>query len=311
MSKGSKKILLSGSIAYDYLYKFPGVFQDRLLNEQKGHLSVAFGVKDKCIHFGGCAGNTAYNAQMVGMDFIMIGIVGRDFEQYENWLKKNRINTDFVIRDNSYFTSQATVTTDKLGQQITFFYEGAAENSKNHSGEISKMIGKLAPELLCALVSPNNHDFMLQTINSCIENRVPFFFDPGQALPSFSASELLNIINHSRGVFLNEYEFNMLKSVLKLDLKEFLRLCPLVVVTLAEKGSKIYFNEEVIEVPTKQIKNSADPTGCGDAYRAGFLAEIAAQFPHMDLQSLTKAGQAGTLLALACLKSSGTQNHVV
>lgn len=307
----SKKILLSGSLAYDYIYKFPGVFQDRLLNVGKGHLSVAFGVKDKFVHFGGCVGNTAYNARLTGMDSIMLGIAGHDFEQYENWLKKNNISTDFVIRDKSAFTSQATVVTDNLGQQITFFYEGAAENSSQYKGEISKMISKAAPEILFALVSPNNHDFMVQTINSCIEHNIPFFFDPGQALPSYTPSELINLVNHSCGIFLNEYELNMLKGILKLELEEVLRLCPLVIVTFAEKGSKIYFNDEVIDVPAKQPKNVVDPTGCGDAYRIGVLAEIAKEFPKLSLESLKKAGCAGTLLALACLKSIGTQNHSI
>lgn len=304
-------LLTAGSLAYDYLYTFPGVFQDKLLNEHSGCLSIAFNVTDKAVNFGGCAGNIAYNARLLGENFAMLGIAGRDFGDYDMWLRRHGIDTKNVILETSQYTSQAAVVTDKKGQQITFFHEGAASKSSKHKKEISKTIKGLAGKVRLAIISPNNREFILACVNACKKNRIPFIFDPGQAMPVFSAAELAEILKYSCGVFLNEYELAMLEKELKMPWTEILKICPLIIVTLGEKGSRIHFGEKEIFVPSKRVAKPKDPTGCGDAYRAGFLSVFQHHFLKLSPKALEKAGKTGTKLALACLNAVGTQNHVL
>lgn len=304
-----QRILVSGSLAYDHLYTFPGVFQNEFIANAKGALSVAFNVTDKAVNFGGCAGNIVYNAKLLGKDFIMLGIAGCDFGVYEEWLKKNKIDTAGVIVENSEYTSQATVVTDQKGQQITFFHEGAASKSGKHVKHIKAYIRGMANKTKFALVSPNNKAFMIASMEGCCECRIPFFFDPGQAMPLFKKEELLWALKASQGVFLNEYELELLKKRLGMKSNEELfGLCELVVVTLGEKGAVIYSCGKPIFVPTKRQKDVKDPTGCGDAFRAGFLIGIKDNLKPTP-NVLKQAGDFGTKLALKCLKAVGTQNH--
>lgn len=303
------KILVSGSLAYDYLYKFAGDFKNEIISDNKGPLSVAFCVQDKVVHYGGCAGNIVYNGKLLGEDFLLLGIAGHDFDPYEKWLNDNKINTSHVVKEKTEFTSQATIVTDSRGQQITFFHEGASAKSGAHKEEVKKTIKDLASDVKMALISPNNRDFVLASISACNDNKIPFFFDPGQVMPTFSANELIEIINKASGVFLNEYESALLQKLTKMDLQEILRMCPLLIITLGDKGSVIHFGDEVINIPSQKVVDAKDPTGCGDAYRAGFLIGIQKDFPRLTAKILEEAGKMGTKSALACLKAVGTQNH--
>lgn len=306
-----QKILVSGSLAYDYLYTFPGVFQDELILESAGALSVAFNVTEKTVHFGGCAGNICFNGKLLQEGFALLGIAGHDFGDYKKWLEKHGVDTSHVIGEMSEFTAQATVVTDKKGQQITFFHEGAAGKSASHRHQIRKTVSDLAPNLKLAIISPNNRDFILSSVEACRENKIPYFFDPGQAMPIFSENELLQMVNSSAGLFLNEYELSLLMKQLNMPLQEILRMCPLLIITLGEKGSKIYFSEKEISIPAMKPKQIKDPTGCGDAYRAGFLKGIQDHFPKLTLEILEEAAKLGTKLATACLEVVGTQNHTL
>lgn len=305
----AKKILISGSLAYDNLFTFPGVFQDELILDGKGALSVAFNISEKSVHFGGCAGNICYNGKLLHEDFILLGIAGHDFTEYKKWLEKNGVDTSYVIGEMNEFTAQATVVTDKKGQQITFFHEGAANRSASHRHQIHKTIRDLAENLAFAIISPNNRDFILSSIEACREYKLPYFFDPGQAMPVFSQNELLQMVNSAAGMFLNEYELALLEKQLHMSHKEILGMCPLLIVTLGERGSKIFFGEEEIQIAPLKPKVIKDPTGCGDAYRAGFLKGIQNDFPKLTVEILEEAGKLGTKLATACLETVGTQNH--
>ncbi len=306
----TQHILVSGSLAYDHLYTFPGVFQNALVAGAKGALSVAFNVTDKAVNFGGCAGNIVYNAKLLGEDFILLGIAGRDFAAYEEWLKKNKIDTSGIFFEKDEYTSQATVVTDKKGQQITFFHEGAASKSGKNAKHIKARIRGIANKIKFALVSPNNKAFMIASMEGCCECGIPFFFDPGQAMPLFSKEELLWALKASSGVFLNEYELEMLKkqSALKSN-RNLFDLCELVVVTLGGKGAFVYSCGKPIFIPTKRQRNIKDPTGCGDAFRAGFLIGIKNNYTKPAPNVLKQAGDLGTKLALRCLGVVGTQNH--
>lgn len=309
MKNEPSKILSSGSLAYDLLYSFPGVFQNKILPDPKGNLSIAFNVTNKAVHFGGCAGNIVFNAKLLKEDFILSGIAGKDFGEYEKWLACKNIDVSNIIIEKSEYTSQASVVTDKKGQQITFFYEGAAGKSAKYKSKIKKTIRDNAKKLAFAIVSPNNKDFVLTSIEGCVENYVPFFFDPGQIMPLFSASELIKISKNAAGLFLNEYELELFKKMTKLDIKEILKLCRFIIVTLAEKGSRIHFQDKTINIPALKLKNIKDPTGCGDAYRAGFLIGIKKRFPLLTEKVLIDSAKLGTNLAAACLVETGTQNH--
>lgn len=304
-----QKILITGSLAYDQLTTFPGVFQDAFSAQESKHISIAFPVINKQIFFGGCAGNIVYNGKLLGEDFILFGIAGKDFSTYEKWLKENTIDASRVIREKRDFTSEANVVTDSKGQQMTVFYPGAAAWSKKHSQKIKQIIDRLAAKLAFAHIAPNDRHFMLSCIAACRKNKIPYFFDPGQAMSLFSPAELRNTAEHAFGLFLNEYELDLLGKQLKLKPLQVARLCKVMIVTLGEKGSDIYFQKKKIHIPSQKLKIIKDPTGCGDAYRAGFLAAIMPHFPKLAPEILERAGKSGTKLAIACLQSLGTQNH--
>lgn len=240
---------------------------------------------------------------------MLLGIAGKDFGDYEMWLRKNSIDTSRVILDPDEYTSQATVVTDKAGQQITFFHTGAAEKALLYKERIKKNILELAGSLAFAIVSPNSRDFMLASLEACSGIKVPYFFDPGQAMALFSSDELAVIARGACGMIFNEYEFNLLQSKLGLSVSTIRKLCPLIIVTHGESGSVIYFQQEEIRIPAIPSKHPKDPTGCGDAYRAGFLAGIKKTFPKLVRQDLENAAKLGTRLAAACLTAVGTQNH--
>lgn len=293
------KILIAGSLAYDHLTTFSGVFQGAL----------SFPVSNKQIFFGGCAGNIVYNGKLLKENFVLLGIAGKDFGAYEKWLKKNKIDASRVIRENRDFTSEANVVTDSKGQQMTIFYPGAAAWSKKYIRRIHAAIHKLSKELIFAHIAPNDRHFMLACIDACQKKRVPYFFDPGQAMSLFSAGELKYIIKNAFGIWLNEYELGLLGKTLKLPSQKIAKLCTVMIVTLGEKGSDIYFQNHIIHIPSRKPRMIKDPTGCGDAYRAAFLAKIQHEFPKLTPEILKRAGKLGTKSALACLKSLGTQNH--
>ena len=165
-----------------------------------------------------------------------------------------------------------------------------------------------------ALISPNSHGFMNAVIEACVSSKTPFFFDPGQALPLFPSHELMNIVRVAQGLFLNEAELSLFLTTLKISLEELRRITPLIVVTYGEKGSRIFWHkeegaDETIDVPAVAAPLVCDPTGCGDAYRAGFLATIQDCFSHLTTAVLKNAGSVGANLATACVQSFGTQNH--
>lgn len=285
------------------------MFQKELLPSNSGALSIAFTVTDKAVNFGGCAGNIVYNGKLLKKNFILLGITGKDFQEYEAWLQKHNIDVARVIHVRNAYTAQATVVTDKKGQQLTFFHEGAAAHSQKYARVIRKNILREAGNLLFVHIAANNRDFMLASALACKKANVPYFFDPGQAMNGFQKGELLDLIKGSCGVFLNEYEQHLLQKFTNTSFIDLQDLCKLFIITMGEKGSKIFFQKKEIFVPAVVSQNQLDPTGCGDAYRAGFLSFIEAHFPHLTPKILKKAGSLGAKLATACLECIGTQNH--
>jgi adenosine kinase len=259
-------------------------------------LNVSFFVPEMRKEFGGCAGNIAYNLKLLGENPLPMATVGEDFTPYLNWMKKYNINTDFIkIIENSY-TGQAFITTDQDDNQITAFHPGAM--SESHQNTVAQ-----AGKIEIGIVSPDGCDGMIQHAQQFKDLGVPFIFDPGQGMPMFNQEELLNFIKQATYIALNEYESQMLADKTQLSLEEIAHQVEALIVTQGANGSMIYANNEVIKInPAKADKNQ-DPTGCGDAYRAGLLYGLM-----HDLDWKT-TGQLAGLLGAIKIAHLGTQNH--
>ncbi|MBP9718696.1 carbohydrate kinase family protein [Candidatus Gracilibacteria bacterium] len=298
-----KDILVCGSIAYDVIFNYDRNFQDALRTDSD--ISVAFNVQNKQTFFGGCSGNIVYWGKKIDADFSLFGLAGKDFGPYQEHLENAGIDTSDVMIDAELFTSQAVITTDKKNQQIIFFYEGATSAARKYEKAIQGFFKKHSAQTSLAHIAPNNPVFVSLCAQACVQNNLPYFFDPGQATAAFESSELKQLLENSAGFFCNEYELGLFLEKTHMKKKQLLDAVPLVVVTRAEKGSTIFWHGEPIEIPVSKPKRIVDPTGCGDAYRAGFLATIEKSWPKLNTRLLYKAGIKGSQLAAQCIMKAG------
>lgn len=259
--------------------------------------------------FGGCAGNIAFNAKLLKSPCILNGIVGKDFGAYEKWLKKNKISTRYIFKDSSKKTSFAKVTNLSNGKQLVEYKRGAADLSPRSIKLFAALFSRAVSKAKCAILSPNSPHVMKEEVELCITRKTPYFFDPGPVTSGFTRDELRKMIKNSAGLFANEDEFAVIQKILGLDLKQLQSLCSLIIVTLGSKGSVIYFKGKILIIPAVHSENTLDPTGCGDAYRTGFLAEILPHFPRLTIGILKRAGACASRLGTKCLEKQGTQNH--
>lgn len=303
------KVIVCGSIAYDVLYTYPRDFSESLILDGKTSLAVSFVVGDKKIFFGGCAGNIGFAMRRCGGNPLVLGMAGKDFAEYSLWLEKQKIATDAILVEAAEFTSQASVITDVRGQQLTFFHEGAPGRASRREAEIKAIIKKHAPETSLMHIAPTSPPFIHACIAAAIEANLPFIFDPGQVLPLFSPRDLNEIVPRACGLALNEYELHMLCRMLKKTTEEVIESTPLLLLTMAEKGSRIYFKGDEMIIKASAPKRVADPTGCGDAYRGAFLTELAERMPKLTREAVLRAGQLGSELAAQCLSRPGTQTY--
>ncbi len=288
--------LICGSIAYDTIMVFPGRFKEHILPEQLHILNVAFLVPDMRREFGGCAGNIAYTLQQLGGEPLIMATVGDDHQPYTYRLEHLRLPQRHVRRVADTFTAQAFITTDLDDNQITAFHPGAMNRShENHVGD--------AKEVTLGIVAPDGREGMLQHAREFHAAGTPFVFDPGQGLPMFSGEELLEFVRIADYLAVNDYEARLLQEKMQLRLDEIARQVKALVVTLGAKGSLIFTAGEQIEIPCAGADNVVDPTGCGDAYRAGLLYGLA---QGMDWQ-LT--GRLASLLGAIKIAHRGGQNH--
>src|SRR4051812_2824693 len=263
------RILLCGSIAYDNIMVFRGRFKEHILPEQIHILNVAFLVPEMRREFGGCAGNIAYNLKMLGGDPLIMATVGNDSLAYRERLERLGLSQDCVREVPDTFTAQAFITTDLDDNQITAFHPGAM--SWSHLNRVTPQLG-----VGLAIVAPDGRDGMLQHAEQLAEHRIPFMFDPGQGLPMFSGEELLAFITRSTYVAVNDYEGKMLEERTGRKLDALAAMVKALIVTRGADGSAIHTGGERIDIPCVPAKAVVDPTGCGDAYRAGLLYGIAA-----------------------------------
>jgi adenosine kinase len=288
--------LICGSIAYDNIMVFPDRFRNHLLPDQLHILNVCFLVPEMRREFGGCAGNIAYSLKLLGGEPLIMATVGQDSAPYDERLTALGLAHTHVRRVAETFTAQAFITTDLDDNQITAFHPGAMNHSHaNHVGE--------ANGVQLGIVAPDGREGMLQHAREFAEGGIPFVFDPGQGLPMFSGDELLEFLRQAEYLAVNSYEAQLLQEKTGRSMESLAGLVRAAVVTHGAQGSVIYNNDKQIEIPSVTAQELVDPTGCGDAYRAGLLYGIA---HGMDWE-LT--GRLGALLGALKIAVRGPQNH--
>jgi len=290
------RTLICGSIAYDTIMVFPDYFKNHILPDQIHILNVAFLVPDMRREFGGCAGNIAYSLKMLGGDPLIMATVGDDYQPYAYRLDKLRLSQAHVRQVAGAFTAQAFITTDLDDNQITAFHPGAMNSSHlNHVAD--------ARDVGLGIVAPDGREGMLQHARELHRAGVPFIFDPGQGLPMFSGEELLNFVSQADYVTTNDYEAKLLHERTGRSIEELAKLVKAFVVTRGAQGSLVFSGGRTETIPSVKPARVADPTGCGDAYRAGLLYGIA-----NDLDWPT-TGRLASLLGSIKIAERGAQNH--
>jgi len=290
------RTLICGSIAYDNIMVFPDHFKNHILPEKIHVLNVAFLVPEMRREFGGCAGNIAYNLQMLGGEPVMMATVGDDHAPYAARFEQLNLAQKHVQHVPATFTAQAFITTDLDDNQITAFHPGAMNFS--HLNSV-----KDANDIRLGIIAPDGRDGMLQHAREFHEAGIPFVFDPGQGLPMYNGEELLDFIDKADYIAVNDYEGQLLQDRTGCNLESLADRAKALIITLGAQGSIIYANGKQIEIPCVKPKEIVDPTGCGDAYRAGLLYGIV---NHLDWQT---TGQLGSLMGALKIAQRGGQNH--
>jgi adenosine kinase len=288
--------LICGSIAYDSIMVFEGRFADHILPHQVHILNVSFLVPDMRREFGGCAGNIAYNLKMLGGEPLPMATVGSDAQPYLDRLDALGISRRFIRQVEGAYTAQAFITTDMDDNQITAFHPGAMNQSHLNAvpGDGTIRLG---------IVAPDGRDGMLQHAQQLADHGIPFVFDPGQGMPMFSGDDLLWFIQRADYVAVNDYEAKLLTEKTGLSLAELSRKVRALIATRGAEGSEIHVDGTVLSIPVAPAHKLVDPTGCGDAYRAGLLYGI------VNRLDWEVTGRLAAVMGSLKIEHSGGQNH--
>ncbi len=289
-------VLICGSMAYDTIMVFHDRFKHHILPEQVHILNVSFLVPDLRREYGGCAGNIAYNLKLLGAEPLIMATVGKDFQPYSQWLAYCGLAQEFVRVLDDSFTAQAYITTDMDDNQITAFHPGAM--SFSHLNQIESNKG-----IKLGIVSPDGKEGMVQHARQFHAADIPFIFDPGQGMPLFNGEELLEFVELADWVTLNDYEAKLMEERTGLTPEQLAAKVRALIITKGGDGSLIYTRGGIVEIPSAQPKAVVDPTGCGDAYRAGLLYGLTEA---MDWET---TGRIASLLGAIKVETPGTQNH--
>jgi adenosine kinase len=288
--------LICGSMAYDTIMVFHDQFKNHILPDKVHMLNVAFLVPEMRRETGGCAGNIAYNLKLLGGEPTIMATVGRDFDPYADWLKECGLDTRHIkVIDNSY-TAQAFITTDKDDNQITAFHPGAM--SLAHENRVADAEG-----ITIGMISPDGRDGMIEHARQFVEAGIPFIFDPGQGLPMFDGEDLKKFIAQATWVTVNDYEAQLLEDRTGMSPHEIAEQVEALIITRGGEGSHIYTRQHRLEIPCATVREVNDPTGCGDAYRAGLLYGL------MNSLDWETTGRIASLAGAIKVEQHGTQNH--
>lgn len=288
--------LICGSMAFDTIMVFHDQFKNHILPAQVHILNVSFLVPDLRREFGGCAGNIAYNLNLLGGDGLPMATVGTDFTPYADWMDQKGVGRDHIRVIDYEYTAQAFITTDQDDNQITAFHPGAMNLS--HENKIAD-----AQDVKLGLVSPDGRQGMIDHAEQFAAADIPFVFDPGQGLPMFDGDDLNRFADLATWLAFNDYEAKLMQERTGRSMEELAQNARAVIVTRGGEGSRIYTDGKVVEIPAAPVAGLEDPTGCGDAYRAGLLYGL-----QNDLDwELT--GRVASLMGAIKIEQAGTQNH--
>lgn len=288
--------LISGSMAYDTIMVFQDHFKNHILPEQVHILNVSFLVPEMRRNFGGCAGNIAYNLQLLGGDGFPMATVGSDFAPYAAWMDEKGISRRGLRELSDEFTAQAFITTDQGDNQITAFHPGAMNQA--HLNRVGDFEGASI-----GIVSPDGRQGMLEHATQFVEAGIPFVFDPGQGLPMFNGDELNRFAGQATWLAFNDYEAKLMEERTGRSIEQLAKGVEAVIVTRGGEGSHIYTGGGRLEIPLADAANLADPTGCGDAYRGGLLYGL------MNGLDWELTGRIASLMGAIKIEQQGPQNH--
>lgn len=292
------KIMLTGSVAYDYLMTFPGHFREHILPDRLESISLSFLVDSMVRARGGIAPNIAYTMALLGQRPVVLAAVGEDFGEYRLWLEDKGIDTTGLQVIPGEFTASFFATTDLANAQIASFYPGAMAYASRLS--LTDIAGDL-PDLV--VISPDDPAAMEKHLAESVELGIPYLYDPSQQVLRFDGDTILTGIQDAFALFANDYEFGLIQKKTGLNEQQLVDRLELMVITRGEHGSLIYAGGEQIAVPVIMPERIIDPTGVGDAFRGGFLSGLAHQ---LDWET---CGMIGAMAATYCLEQKGTQNH--
>lgn len=294
-----KDIIVTGSLAYDYIMDFPGSFSDRIVPEKIHNLSLSFLVDTLKKQFGGCAGNIAYTLNLLGETPHIMACVGNDFSPYFQFLRDHRIDASGVKLYKDVLTGSYFGITDKNDNQIGSFYTGASRYAVSLS--LAPLVKKYKNPFV--VISPTDPKAMVSYVTECIKLKLPYLFDPAFQIATFSVSNLKRGIINAAVLIGNDYEISLIEKQLTITHTQLLGMVPVVITTLGAKGSVIEQRDKTCTIRPAKAKNACDPTGAGDAYRAGFLAGYLRGF------DLRICGQMGSVAAVYTVEKYGTVTH--
>lgn len=283
-------------MAYDSIMDFQDYFKNHIIPDKIHNLNVSFIIDDMKLNYGGTAGNIAYNLKLLGESPLIISTAGKDFSKYRQWLSDNDINHSKIKIIDKEFTALAHIITDRGDNQITAFYPGSMKYS---GGNIEKKFLKNA----FAIVAPGCLEDVVNYPKVYKKNGVPYVYDPGQSITALSPSDLKNGIQNAEIFISNDYELSLVMKKTGWSEKEIAEKVKYVVTTLGEKGSLITARDKKFQIPPAKIKKICDPTGAGDAYRAGLIKGLVSGWP------IEKAGRLGSVVSAYVVEAYGTQNH--
>ncbi|MDJ0789323.1 MAG: carbohydrate kinase family protein [Myxococcota bacterium] len=292
-------VLCTGSIAVDHIMVFHGRFKELILPDKIHALNVAFHVPQLRRTYGGCAANIAFNLKLLGEDPLLLGTVGRDFSEYAGWLDRHGIRRDWIVELDGEATAGAYITTDLEDNQIIGFHPGAMDRA--HEAPVSKVKEPVS----IGIVSPNGKEAMVQHAADLKARGVATVVDPGQGLPLLDGPELLQMIEGADTYIVNDYEWSLTEKTTGLDLAEVASRVGTLIVTRGEKGSELHHDGSSETIPTVPASEVVDPTGCGDAYRAGYL------FGRTRGLAADVSCRIGSLMGSLMVEKPGTQSLAV
>jgi adenosine kinase len=290
-------ILLTGSVAYDYLMTFPGYFKEQILPERLASISLSFLVDSMSKQRGGVAPNIAYTMALLGERPHVMATVGEDFEEYRAWLEAKGVDTALMCVVPGLFTASFFATTDKASAQIATFYPGAMGQASTQSVKDLSFV----PDLV--IVSPNAPDAMMKFPAECREMGYRYLYDPSQQVLRLEGSELARDMEGAHFLFCNDYEFGLISKKTGWSLDQVLKHVNILVITRGKDGADLYSGDDSVHIPTVPEDQIVDPTGVGDAFRGGFLSGYSRGY------DWKLCGEIGSLAAVYCLEQRGPQSH--